>query len=59
MLTIHSVQDGSKRYVAEENIIIAQVDSMADETLYGEFFKRYDTEAKQFVSNMTESYPDG
>ena len=53
------VSDGSKRYVAEENIAIVK-DQPPDAlmAIAGEFFKRWNDRNKGFVSNVLDEYPD-
>jgi F-box protein 21 len=55
----NSVDDKSSRYVAEENIAVTNAHpSEALMQLAGRYFKRYDGQAKKFVSNIKEEYPD-
>lgn len=52
-------EDKTTRYVAEENIEIVRDEPVtALLTIAGEFFKRWDGEAKCFVSNIRDQYPD-
>ena len=54
-----SVEDTSIRYVAEENIEIVEPEiphSLMG--LAGKFFKRWDKDNREFVSNIREEYPD-
>ena len=52
-------EDKSTRYVAEENIEIMQGDPVpALLTIAGQYFKRWDSDAKSFVSNIRDEYPD-
>jgi len=54
-----SAGDRSKRYVAEENIQPLSGEPSAVLTkLAGQFFKRWDTEAQRFISNIKDEYPD-
>ncbi|KAI5288553.1 hypothetical protein KEM55_009051, partial [Ascosphaera atra] len=56
------VEDGSERYVAEENIsiITPELSELSDAFVdnVGQWFKRWDPETHFFVSNMLEEYPD-
>jgi F-box protein 21 len=56
------VEDRSVRYVAEENIeLIAPHISELPQGLTaiaGRHFKRWDPEARAFVSNVRDEYPD-
>lgn len=60
MLTsVDRVEDTTVRYVAQENIEI--VESGEPTTLMGlagQYFKRWDSTAHKFVSNITDEYPD-
>ena len=54
-----SSEDGSSRYVAEENIELTTEEppeSLRDAA--GQYFKRWDRHSGQFVSNMIDIYPD-
>ena len=52
-------EDKSMRYVAEENIEIVQGEPVpALLTIAGQYFKRWDSDAKSFVSNIRDEYPD-
>jgi len=57
-----SVQDRSVRYVAEENVEIVTPENFEYPPSFpfeaGKYFKRWDYEARQFVSNMESEYPD-
>ena len=58
-LIFSRVDDGSVRYVAEENINITQLpvsDSLM--ILAGKYFKRWDRPTSTFVSNIKDEYPD-
>ncbi|KAL2828120.1 Hemimethylated DNA-binding protein YccV like-domain-containing protein [Aspergillus pseudoustus] len=56
------VEDKSVRYVAEENIeIISPAVSQLPPTLVavaGKYFKRWDSNLREFVSNIRDEYPD-
>lgn len=54
----YRVEDGSDRYVAEENIEVVH-DAPADEILEaaGRYFHYYDEEKRCFISNIKEEYP--
>jgi F-box protein 21 len=55
----YSVEDTSIRYVAEENIEIVEPEVPTSlMTLAGRFFKRWDKEARVFVSNIRDEYPE-
>lgn len=59
MLTTHSAQDKSVRYVAEENIARMYDPPCASlMQLAGRYFKRWDGEKRAFVSNIRDEYPD-
>lgn len=61
MLTdmVDSVEDASIRYVAEDNIeMVEQPDVTLLLKVAGQYFKRYDKEACQFLANFKEEYPD-
>ncbi|KAF7715124.1 Uncharacterized protein PECH_007625 [Penicillium ucsense] len=56
------VEDGSVRYVAEENIDLI-LPALSDlptglTSIAGKHFKRWDEESRAFVSNMRDEYPD-
>jgi hypothetical protein len=57
-----SVEDGSVRYVAEENIdlILPNFSDLPSSltSIAGKHFKRWDEESRAFVSNMRDEYPD-
>lgn len=56
--TLHSADDKSVRYVAEENITVLSdppTQNLLD--LAGRYFKRWDSEEKVFVSNIRDEYP--
>jgi F-box protein 21 len=60
-LRYDSVCDKSVRYVAEENIepvSNATEPSEAMMRLAGRHFKRWDNDARLFVSNVRDEYPD-
>lgn len=51
--------DRSQRYVAEENIEVSgEMPGESLMALAGRYFKRWDDEAKGFVSNVRDEYPD-
>ncbi|GAB7352092.1 hypothetical protein MBLNU459_g2592t1 [Dothideomycetes sp. NU459] len=51
--------DKSSRYVAEENIIpLSETPSQSLMKLAGRHFKRWDDDAKVFISNIKDEYPD-
>ncbi|PSR82812.1 Hemimethylated DNA-binding protein YccV like-domain-containing protein [Coniella lustricola] len=51
--------NNSKRYVAEENIeVLSDRPPRALMKLAGKYFKRWDDEAKMFVSNVRDKYPE-
>ena len=54
-----SVEDRSMRYVAQENIEILRPDNPPDALmrLAGKFFKRWDSKASCFISNILDEYP--
>lgn len=55
------VQDRPSTYVAEENMEIYQpneTEIAAFPIEIGKYFKRWDRDAKMFVSNVLEEYPD-
>jgi F-box protein 21 len=55
------VEDGSVRYLAEENIrpIKPQLQNVQPlMALAGKYFKRFDKENGMFVSNMQAEFPD-
>ena len=59
LLTFRSVEDGSPRYVAEDNI--KPVDDEPGQglmALAGQYFKRWDGETRSFVSNIRDEYPE-
>lgn len=52
-------EDGTKRYVAEENI--SPIHTVPAESLMkvaGRWFKRWDYQEGHFVSNIRDEYPD-
>lgn len=55
-----SVEDKGVRYVAEENIEIITPELPPHDlmALAGRHFKRWDKEARRFVSNIRDEYPD-
>jgi F-box protein 21 len=55
---LHSADDKSVRYVAEENITVLE-DAPSRELLElaGRYFKRWDDGEKVFVSNIRDEYP--
>ncbi|KAF2723497.1 YccV-like-domain-containing protein [Polychaeton citri CBS 116435] len=54
-----AADDKSIRYVAEENIdALEEQPSECMMALAGRYFKRWDDEAKLFVSNIKDEYPD-
>jgi len=54
-----SVDDTSIRYVAEENVeIIEPKVPISLMSLAGRFFKRWDRERREFVSNIRDEYPE-
>jgi F-box protein 21 len=60
-LRYDSVCDKSVRYVAEENIEPVSNDTEPSEAmmrLAGRHFKRWDNDARLFVSNVRDEYPD-
>ena len=58
-MCICRAEDKSNRYVAQDNIIPTD-DAPSDALmkLAGRYFLRYDEEARMFVSNVREEYPD-
>lgn len=53
------MEDSSVRYVAEENIDIIYPEVPYNlMPLAGRHFKRWDKEARRFVSNIKDEYPD-
>jgi F-box protein 21 len=54
------VEDTSIRYVAEENIEIITPETPDDllMDIAGKYFKRWDSAASVFVSNVRDEYPD-
>lgn len=58
------VDDGSSRYVAEENVDVLSPDQITDQVVnsfgidIGKWFKRYDPATGTFVSNVRQRYPD-
>ncbi|RMZ91811.1 hypothetical protein DV736_g945, partial [Chaetothyriales sp. CBS 134916] len=58
------VEDGSLRYVAEENVKLLEQDEMREPMWQkfpiqiGKWFKRWDPERGVFVSNVATEYPD-
>lgn len=56
------VEDRSVRYVAEENIelILPHISELPQSltAIAGKHFKRWDPEARAFVSNVRDEYPD-
>ncbi|KAK4694902.1 F-box protein 21, partial [Lecanoromycetidae sp. Uapishka_2] len=53
------VEDGTVRYVAEENILIVQEEVGAElMAMAGQHFKRWDHTSKIFISNIKDEYPD-
>ncbi|MCJ1414554.1 hypothetical protein MMC32_000881 [Xylographa parallela] len=53
------VEDNSVRYVAEENIAIVTPEIPHNlMPLAGKHFKRWDKQARRFVSNLKDEYPD-
>jgi F-box protein 21 len=53
------VEDTSIRYVAEENIEIFKPEvPVSLMSLAGRFFKRWDKEKREFVSNIRDEYPE-
>jgi F-box protein 21 len=60
-LRYDSVCDKSVRYVAEENIEPVSNDTEPSEAmmrLAGRHFKRWNNDARLFVSNVRDEYPD-
>jgi F-box protein 21 len=60
-LRYDSVCDKSVRYVAEENIEPVSNDTEPSEAmmrLAGRHFRRWDNDARLFVSNVRDEYPD-
>lgn len=56
---VHSANDKSVRYVAEENIDILEHEPTGPlMDLAGRYFKRWDCREKAFVSNIRDEYPD-
>lgn len=56
------MEDGSVRYVAEENIDLilpnfSELPSILT-GIAGKHFKRWDEQSRAFVSNMRDEYPD-
>ena len=59
LLIIRRVEDGSPRYVAEDNIKLVEYEpSQGLMKLAGQYFKRWDKVTKRFVSNIRDEYPD-
>ena len=59
LLTICRVEDGSPRYVAEDNIkVVEREPSQGLMSRAGQYFKRWDKETKVFVSNIRDEYPN-
>ena len=56
---LHRVEDKSVRYVAEENVRIVTPNVVTSElmAIAGQHFKRWDSSAKCFVSNIRDEYP--
>ncbi|KAL4875530.1 Hemimethylated DNA-binding protein YccV like-domain-containing protein [Aspergillus karnatakaensis] len=56
------VEDKSVRYVAEENVQLIEPDILelppSLVAVAGKYFKRWDTSARTFVSNIGDEYPD-
>lgn len=54
------VNDGTVRYVAEENIAITQLEEVGQDLmdLAGRYFKRWDRSSGTFLSNIRDEYPD-
>ncbi|KAK8098829.1 F-box domain protein [Apiospora kogelbergensis] len=52
--------DRDSRYVAQENIRLLGIEAPSDSlmSLAGRYFKRWDSEAHIFVSNLEEEYPE-
>lgn len=58
-LTPSRVEDGTLRYVAEDNIKVVSTKPGARlRYLAGRHFKRWDAQIGRFVSNIKEEYPD-
>lgn len=64
-LTIHSVDDKSSRYVAQENVIPLGPDEFTAEDAersfnvqIGQWFRRFDATKAVFVSNIKHEYPE-
>lgn len=61
-LTEFRVEDRSVRYVAEENIerILPRFSELPQSltSIAGKHFRRWDEEARAFVSNVRDEYPD-
>ena len=59
LTSTHRVEDGSPRYVAEDNIMLVEHEpSQGLMTLAGQYFKRWDRAMKRFKSNIRDEYPD-
>ena len=56
---LHRVEDKSVRYVAEENVRTVTPNVVTSElmAIAGQHFKRWDSSAKCFVSNIRDEYP--
>ncbi len=55
----YRVEDGSVRYVAEENIQIVRPEMPHRlVALAGTHFKRWDKRSRTFISNIRDEYPD-
>lgn len=56
---MHRVEDGSPRYVAEDNIqLVDSEPSPQLMALAGQYFKCWDEVEKAFVSNIRDEYPN-
>ena len=55
----HRAADKTSRYVAEENIRpLTQEPKAPLRAMAGRYFKRWDSAAGRYVSNLKEQYPD-
>ena len=56
---LRRVDDGTVRYVAEENVLIEREAISAEfMAMAGQHFKRWDETANAFISNIRDEYPD-
>lgn len=59
LLNAARVDDGTVRYVAEENISVVHEDPSAGMiAMAGQHFKRWNGTTSAFVSNIKDEYPD-